>query len=45
MLETNRIENQNILGSQPSPPLSLEYRVIYEVMWKNMVETDRPQMT
>ena len=21
------------------------HRVVYEIMWKNMVETDRPQMT
>ena len=23
----------------------LEYRVIYEIMWKNIVEPERPQMT
>jgi hypothetical protein len=24
---------------------SPEDRAVYEIMWKNMVETDRPQMT
>jgi hypothetical protein len=26
-----------------NPPT--EYRAVYEIMWKNMVEPDKPQMT
>ena len=25
--------------------ISTEYRAVYEIMWKNMVEPERPQMT
>jgi len=28
-----------------SVTLSPENRVVYEIMWKNMVESDRPKMT
>jgi len=36
--------NQNtLLCSVTSPPP--KNRVVYEIMWKNMLETDRPQMT
>ena len=28
-----------------APYLSFEYRVVYEIMWKNIIEPDRPQMT
>jgi len=27
------------------PQLFFEYRAVYEIMWKNMVKPDRPQMT
>ena len=29
----------------PFPPPSLENRAIYEIMWKNVVEPERTQMT
>jgi hypothetical protein len=40
-------ENQNIHFMPKSfPPLPLpENCAVYEIMWKNMVERDRPQMT
>jgi hypothetical protein len=38
-----------ILFSTPPPPLSLSlsknHAAVYEIMWKNIVEPDRSQMT
>ena len=35
-------ESQNTFMFSNSPP---ENRAVYEIMWKNIVEPDRPQMT
>jgi hypothetical protein len=45
--DESRRENQNtnfMFNTFPSPPLP-ENRAVYEIMSKNMVEPDRPQMT
>jgi hypothetical protein len=31
--------------NNPPPPTAPESRVVYELMWKNNVQLDRPQMT
>jgi len=33
------------LDPTPTPTPSPENRVVYEIMWKNIVQPDRPQMT
>jgi hypothetical protein len=41
----NRRENQNTHFMFNTFSFSSENRALYEIMWKNMVEPDRPQMT
>ena len=44
--DTSYRENQNthfVFKNSPPPPD--ENRAVYEIMWKNIVESGRPQMT
>jgi len=47
MYQTKFVEKMktNILGSITSPPPPKKNRAVYEIMWKNIVQPDRPQMT
>jgi len=39
--DKSRGDNQDIVCSTPPP----EIRAVCEIMWRNMIEPDRPQMT
>jgi hypothetical protein len=45
MSETKVVEKIKTHILCPITFFSLEYRAVYEIMWKNIEEPERPQMT